>query len=193
MPCIRSIFTPRTGLFVGDRANNRLQIFDQDGKFLAEWAQFSRPSGLFIYKETTSSTSPIPNRPIGEGYGHHPGFKRGIRTGSAKDGIVTAFIPDPSPGAGATSTSERVAADSAGNVYGAEVGPKDLKKYVHKPAAAAELAGSHFALDRLWSNNAPPSSRRPAGGSSSITLRSEIGRQGDVLVLNLHGAGSYGN
>ena len=35
-------------LFVGDRDNNRIQIFDQDGKFLAEWKQFSRPSGIFI-------------------------------------------------------------------------------------------------------------------------------------------------
>jgi DNA-binding beta-propeller fold protein YncE len=29
-------------LFVADRANNRIQIFDQDGKFLAEWKQFGR-------------------------------------------------------------------------------------------------------------------------------------------------------
>jgi len=35
-------------LFVADRANNRIQIFDQDGKFLAEWKQFCRPSGVYI-------------------------------------------------------------------------------------------------------------------------------------------------
>ena len=35
-------------LFVGDRQNNRIQIFDQDGKYLDQWAQFSRPSGVFI-------------------------------------------------------------------------------------------------------------------------------------------------
>ena len=37
-------------LFVGDRGNNRIQIFDQDGKFLDEWKQFGRPSGIFIDK-----------------------------------------------------------------------------------------------------------------------------------------------
>jgi hypothetical protein len=37
-------------LFVADRANNRIEIFDQDGKFIAEWRQFGRPSGLFIDK-----------------------------------------------------------------------------------------------------------------------------------------------
>ena len=35
-------------LFVGDRNNNRIQIFDQDGKFIAQWTQFSRPSGIYI-------------------------------------------------------------------------------------------------------------------------------------------------
>ena len=40
-------------LFVADRNNNRIQIFDQDGKFIAEWKQFSRPSGIFIDRNDT--------------------------------------------------------------------------------------------------------------------------------------------
>ena len=124
-------FDSQGRLFVGDRQNNRIQIFDQEGRFIAEWKQFSRPSGIFIdgndilYVTDSESTDR-------DGYGHNPGFKRGIRIGSAKDGKVTAFIPDPSPGSGATSAAEGVAADAAGNVYGAEDGPKDLKKYVRK-------------------------------------------------------------
>ena len=35
-------------LFVADRNNNRIQIFDQDGNFITQWAQFSRPSGPYI-------------------------------------------------------------------------------------------------------------------------------------------------
>jgi sugar lactone lactonase YvrE len=124
-------FDSQGRLLVGDRANNRIQIFDQDGKFLEEWKQFSRPSGIYIdardiiYVTDSESTDRA-------GYGNHPGWKRGIRIGSAKDGTVTAFIPDPSPGSGATSAAEGVAADQDGNVYGAEVGPKDVKKYVKK-------------------------------------------------------------
>ena len=41
----------RGRLFVGDRENNRIQIFDQDGKFLDQWAQFSRPSGIYIDRQ----------------------------------------------------------------------------------------------------------------------------------------------
>ena len=122
-------FDSKGRLFVGDRGNNRIQIFDQDGKFLEAWTQFSRPSGIFIdahdvmYVADSESTDK-------DGYGHNPGWKRGIRIGSAKDGSVTAFIPDPSPGTGATSAAEGVAADANGNVYGAEVASKDIKKYV---------------------------------------------------------------
>jgi streptogramin lyase len=116
-------------LFVGDRANNRIQIFDQDGKFIAEWAQFGRPSGIFIDKHDMIYVADSESNAT-----NHAGWKRGIRIGSAKDGSVTAFIPDtePDPDHHPTSAAEGVAADAGGTVYGAEVGPKDLKKYVTK-------------------------------------------------------------
>jgi outer membrane protein assembly factor BamB len=44
-------------LFVADRENNRLQIFDQNGKFIAEWHQFGRPSDVFIDKRASSGAS----------------------------------------------------------------------------------------------------------------------------------------
>jgi DNA-binding beta-propeller fold protein YncE len=122
-------FDTKGRLFVADRANNRLQIFDQDGKFLEEWKQFSRLSGIYIDRndvlygaDSESNTK------------RNPGWKRGIRVGSARDGKVTAFIPDPVENADASATSgaEGVAADASGNIFGAEVGPKMIKKYVRK-------------------------------------------------------------
>ena len=116
-------------IFVGDRGNNRIQIFDQDGNFIAEWKQFGRPSGIFIDKNDVIYVADSESRSE-----NHPGWKRGIRVGSARDGSVTAFIPDtePDPDHHPTSAAEGVAADSAGNIYGAEVGSKDVKKYVRK-------------------------------------------------------------
>jgi hypothetical protein len=64
---------------------------------------------------------------------NHDGWKRGIRIGSARDGSITSFIPDPIDKATGTSAAEGVAADAAGNIYGAEVGPKAVKKYVKLP------------------------------------------------------------
>ncbi len=120
-------------LFVGDRTNNRVQVFDQNGKLLASWKQFGRPSGVFIDRNdmlyVTDSESTDAGGP--DGYGFNPGVKRGIRFGSVKDGKVVGYIPDPNP-SGGSSSSEGVAVDRQGNVYGAEVGPRDMKKYVKK-------------------------------------------------------------
>jgi len=115
-------------LFVADRENNRIQIFNQDGKFLAEWKQFGRPSGIFIDAKDMLYATDSESQDKEGVNGYNPDVKRGIRIGSVKDGKVTAFIPDPNT-TGATSTSEGVAVDRDGNIYGAEVGPRDLKKY----------------------------------------------------------------
>jgi streptogramin lyase len=116
-------------LFVGDRANSRIQIFDQDGKHLATWKQFGRPSGLYIDANDVLYVADSESNAS-----RNPGVKRGIRIGSAKDGTVTAFIPDPEPDQdnSGTSGAEGVAADAMGNVYGAEVGPQTLRKYTKK-------------------------------------------------------------
>jgi streptogramin lyase len=123
----------RGRLFVGDRGNNRIQIFDQDGKLLAIWTQFGRPSGAYIDAHDVLYVTDSESRDA-QGYGHHPGWKRGIRIGSVKDGVVTAFIPDPEPDAEHkdTSAGEGITADGNGAVYGAEVGPRDVVKYEKK-------------------------------------------------------------
>jgi sugar lactone lactonase YvrE len=114
-------------LFVADRNNNRIQIFDLDGKYLAEWKQFGRPSGICITKDDTIYVVDSESTTK-----RNPGVKRGIRIGSAKDGKVTAFIPDSEPNPDTTTVLgvEGVTADAAGNVYAADVGRMRLLKYV---------------------------------------------------------------
>ena len=118
---------PSGRVFVGDRSNSRIQIFDQDGNHLETWTQFGRPSGLFIDADGVLYSADSESNAR-----RNPGWRRGIRVGSAADGFVTAFIPDPEPDQdnSGTSGAEGVAADAAGNVYGAEVGPQALRKYV---------------------------------------------------------------
>jgi sugar lactone lactonase YvrE len=116
-------------LYVGDRANSRTQIFTADGEHVATWTQFGRPSGLFITPDdvlysTDSESNARRNQ----------GWKRGIRIGSVTDGLVDTFIPDPEPDQdnSGTSAGEGVAVDADGNVYSAEVGPMQVKKYVRR-------------------------------------------------------------
>lgn len=136
-------FDSRGRLFVGDRQNNRIQIFDQNGKFLAQWFQFGRPSGMYIDKNdvlyvadsesrdgrTNTGRLALPQT----GYGYNLGTERGIRIGSARDGSVRFFIPDPCPYpyAGGSSMAEGVTADFEGNVYGADF-LGDVRKFAKK-------------------------------------------------------------
>jgi sugar lactone lactonase YvrE len=124
----------RGRLFVGDRDNNRVQIFDQNFNLLDTWTQFSRPSGIAIDAHDVIYVTDSESESISRGNGMHghEGWKRGIRIGSAKDGSVTAFIPDPVATATNTSAAEGIAVDKNGVIYGAEVGPRDLKRYVKK-------------------------------------------------------------
>jgi sugar lactone lactonase YvrE len=102
--------------------NSRIQIFNQDVKFLAEWRQFGRPSGVFIDKKdviyVADSTSNDQT---------NPGYKQGIRIGSVKDAKVTAFIPWPE-----TNALEGVAADDEGNVYGGFTNTMNFRRFVKK-------------------------------------------------------------
>ena len=120
-------FDSQGRLFVADRDNNRIQIFDQEGRFLAEWTQFGRPSGLYIAPDDTLYVSD--NQSNAE---RHPGWTRGIRVGSARDGKVTAFISDPEfdPKRAQETGAHGLSADAAGNIYGAEVFGLRVQKYV---------------------------------------------------------------
>ena len=119
-------------LFVGDRANSRIQIFDQDGNFLEEWKQFGRPSGLFIdrndvlYVADHQSNAKL-----------NPGFKRGVRIGSAKDGSVATLIPGLGADPETHSVGEGVMADALGNVYWAETAGMAVRKFARKTSTAA--------------------------------------------------------
>ncbi|MGH7470792.1 MAG: peptidyl-alpha-hydroxyglycine alpha-amidating lyase family protein [Longimicrobiales bacterium] len=122
----------RGRLFVGDRSNNRIQIFDQSGKLLDTWYQFSRPSGIYIDKNDVIYVADSESGSVGNARTTRTDWKRGIRIGSARDGSLTAFIPDPNENATNTSAAEGVAVDSKGVIYGAEVGPRALKRYVRR-------------------------------------------------------------
>jgi hypothetical protein len=106
---------PQGRLFVADRGNMRLQILDQDGGYITEWKQFSRPSSInivggLVYVGDSESNRVAP----------HPGWKQGIRIGDLATGEVKWFIPADE--ANKRSGPEGTAVDAKGNVYGAEVG-----------------------------------------------------------------------
>ncbi|MDO8795870.1 MAG: peptidyl-alpha-hydroxyglycine alpha-amidating lyase family protein [Vicinamibacterales bacterium] len=110
----------RGRLFVVDRGNDRIQVFDQDGTYLDSWRQFGRPSGIYIDHTnllyvTDSGATRRPNT--------------GVRIASAETGAVLGFIPDPEQGTGG---AESVAVDALGNIYRPEVNGRGLVKFVRQ-------------------------------------------------------------
>ena len=101
-------------LFVADRGNRRIQIFDQEGKHLDTWYQFSRISGLYIDRNDTLYAIDSESDD-----NYNPGWRKGLRVGSARTGEVWYFVPEhvsrqASGMGGYGSMGEGVAVDGAG-------------------------------------------------------------------------------
>ena len=107
-------FDSRGRLFVADRGNHRLQIFDQDGTLLDTWLQFGRVSSVFIVGDTLYTIDSESNAT------RHPGWKTGIRIGTTREDKVVAFIPPHPTKEPQGAAGEGVAADREGDVYAAE-------------------------------------------------------------------------
>ena len=131
---------PRTALaglrFAGPPVRRRsrqppLQIFDQDGKHLDTWYQFSRISGIHIDADDTLYAIDSESDD-----NYNPGWRKGLRVGSAKTGEVWFFVPEhvskqASGMGGFGSMGEGVTADAQGNVYAGEVGPiQGMTKFI---------------------------------------------------------------
>ena len=118
-------------LFVADRGNRRIQIFDQQGNHLDTWYQFSRISGLFIDDNDVLYAIDSESGPR-----YNPGWRKGLRVGSARTGEVWYFVPEhvsarASGMGGIGSMGEGVTVDAEGNVYAGEVGPvQGMSKFI---------------------------------------------------------------
>lgn len=135
-------------LFISDRGNNRIQIFDQQGKHIAVWTQFGRPSAIAIDKDdriyvvdgTSASPRPLEQAsPTGSTRSgnpgvNNPGYESGIRIGDARTGWITEFIPETSlaitNGRLGGVNMEFIGLDLQGNIYAGEVQAQRLVKFV---------------------------------------------------------------
>jgi sugar lactone lactonase YvrE len=98
-------------LYVADRTNKRIQVFDQDGKYLSQMTQFGTPMSIFITNDDVvyvASGAPENRVTIGTTDGKLTGKIEGLKG------------------------PHWVAVDSTGAVYVAETGGLALLKYVKK-------------------------------------------------------------
>jgi sugar lactone lactonase YvrE len=98
-------------LYVADRTNKRIQVFDQDGKYLDQMTQFGAPAAIFITKDDMLYVV--------------AGAPENWLTIGTKDGKVLDKVEG-------LNAPHWVAVDSSGAVYVAEVAGQALLKFVKK-------------------------------------------------------------
>ena len=116
-------FDSQGRLFVADRGNHRIEIFDQDGNYLDSLYSHGRISGIFITADdmlySIDSESSMTS---------HANWMNGVRIGPVDEDRIVGFIPpfdaETRPYQGAA--GEGVAVDADGNVFAAE-GPNSLR------------------------------------------------------------------
>lgn len=115
------VFDAKGRLWVADRGNHRLEIFDQEGNYLESRYAYGRISGIFIKGNTVyaidSESGPL----------NHVNWRNGVRIGPLDEDRITAFIPpfEREDRVYQGTAGEGVAVDADGNVYAAE-GPNSL-------------------------------------------------------------------
>ncbi len=97
-------------IYVADRGNSRIQIFDQDGKYLDQWTNFGTPYGLFIARDDMLYVV---------------------------DGLTWLCIANTSDGRivdriAGLNNPHAVAVDKEGAIYIAEIDGTNVKKFVKK-------------------------------------------------------------
>jgi len=98
-------------VYVADRSNNRIQIFDRDGTYLNEWTHFGTPWGISIRGDRVFIVDGTANNCL--------------YVANLKDGAIIEKIEG-------LSNPTAVAIDSAGALYVAEVNGTNLKKFVRR-------------------------------------------------------------
>ncbi len=117
------VFDAKGRLWVTDRGNHRLEIFDQEGNYLESRYMYGRISGIFIKGNMVyaidSESGPL----------NHVNWRNGVRIGPLDEDRITAFIPpfEREDRVYQGAAGEGVAVDADGNVYAAE-GPNSFNQ-----------------------------------------------------------------
>ena len=106
-----SIAMDSTGrLYVADRGNTRIQLFDQDGTYLDQWTHFGPPWGLFITSDDMLYVVDGSNR---------------LFIANTRDGRIVDRIEG-------LNNPHAVAVDKQGAIYIAEIDGNSVKKFVKR-------------------------------------------------------------
>jgi sugar lactone lactonase YvrE len=116
-------FDAQGRLWVADRGNKRIEIFDQDGNYLESRYEYGRTSGLYIAPDQTVYAIDSESAPF-----THSNWVDGVRVGKVDKDAIIGFVPpfkaETRPYQGAA--GEGITVDADGNIFAAE-GPNSMR------------------------------------------------------------------
>ena len=95
-------------VFICDRENNRLQLFDDQGNFLEEWTGMRMPGDLWITDDTV--------------YVIEQGPGSGVSIWSIDGTLITRWYGNEGAGEGTILSGHGICVDSQGSIYVTEIG-----------------------------------------------------------------------
>ena len=104
-------------VFICDRENDRIQIFDDNGNFLEEWTDISKPGDIWIHDDLI--------------YCVEQGPHGGVSIWNHGGEVLSRWKVDEEPGKGSILGGHGITVDSEGSIYVTEIGDGErVSKFV---------------------------------------------------------------
>jgi DNA-binding beta-propeller fold protein YncE len=129
---------PDGWIYVADRENHRVQIFDADGKWETQWNYLHRPNGMCLAQGPSPLCYIGEGGPSGEINRDWPNIGPRVSVHSTKGHEVLARLGKPHAGIapGQFTSPHGISVDSQGNIYVGELSGRSWSRFSKDPAPA---------------------------------------------------------
>jgi DNA-binding beta-propeller fold protein YncE len=118
-------------IYIADRENHRIQVFDANGKFLSMWNNIHRPDGICLDNEGHLFIGELNGM---SGVDDAPGLGHRVSVYTLEGTLVTRFgDPQEGEGPGQFIAPHGVAVDSRGDLYVGDVAYTIRGRHLHPP------------------------------------------------------------
>jgi DNA-binding beta-propeller fold protein YncE len=125
---------PDGWIYVADRENHRVQVFDSNGKFEAKWNDLHRPNGMCMARGHNPLTYIGEGGPSGEINKDWPNIGPRVSIHSTKGKVLARLgLPHAGINPGQFTSPHGIAVDSAGNIFVGELSGRSWERFATGP------------------------------------------------------------
>jgi DNA-binding beta-propeller fold protein YncE len=126
---------PEGWLYVADRENHRVQVFDENGKWQTQWNYLHRPNGMCLAHGSNPLCYIGEGGPSGEINRDWPNIGPRVSIHSTKGKVLARLgLPHAGINPGQFTSPHGIAVDSAGNIFVGELSGRSWERFASGPA-----------------------------------------------------------